>query len=398
MPDTAIYCVSTTGSVVNGFDPEKVVLEFSSLFKIPRERAVRYIEQKQVIKQNLALDNAEKYRDTLLRIGLDIDILDANGEVYSKEPASIGVLPDIEAAKVSDDADAGFSCPKCQKLQVSTDQCVACGVYVEKFEAAQNAYGMAGSITASSGRTGGQAGGRAGRSAERVASSQSVVVEDDSLSLKGLAFAAFAAVTGAFVWYLMVKLSGYELGIIAWGVGVAIGLAAAAGGSRSDVAGIACGVLVVMAIFGGKFMAMSSIAADYEASFEDESSAELLAVYEEFLVDANGFGNIDISDNDSVKTFMVEHRFIDAEASGFVNDEELAYFRAEYQPGLEMQLESPMDFGEWKNEMTVDMETVFQDYSVVDMVVDSLGLMDIVFLVLGISTAFQLARRGREAS
>jgi len=231
-----------------------------------------------------------------------------------------------------------------------------------------------------------------------VASSQSVVVEDDSLSLKGLAFAAFAAVTGAFVWYLMVKLSGYELGFIAWGVGGAIGLAAAAGGSRSDVAGIACGVLVVMAIFGGKFMAMSSIAADYEASFEDESSAELHAVYEEFLVDANGFGNIDISDNDSVKTFMVEHSFIDAEASAFVNDEELAYFRAEYQPGLEMQLESPMDFGEWKNEMTVDMETVFQDYSVVDMVVDSLGLMDIVFLVLGISTAFQLARRGREAS
>jgi len=367
-----------------------------------------------VIKKGLALTEAENYRDTLMKIGLAVEILDANGnsiaEAQATDPLEIvpeelaaeavaepvpptgptGVLSDIELSTVTDETDSGFRCPKCSLPQDATEQCIGCGVYVEKYQAAQGAYGMAGSTTSASGRTGGQAG--------KKTRAASVEVEDDSLSITGLAFATFAAIAGAFAWYLIATMFDYELGFVAWGIGGLIGLAAALGGSRSDAAGVACGVLlVVLAIFGGKYMAMSSIAAEYQAMVSgDASDPETMEMFEEFQFDASSFARIDANDENAVKTFMVDHWFIDAESSASVTSDDLDYFRTEFQPGLEDQIASPMNFEQWHAGMMGNVDAVFQDISPVSMVIDTLGPMDILFLLLGVSTAFQLARRGRD--
>lgn len=407
MNDSAKYSVSTTGGLMDGFDSDKVTSDFSALFKIAPEKAALYTSQAKVIKKGLTLAGAEKYRDSLVKLGLGIDILDAMGKAVSQtsdqlemvpmedapaeKSASSGVVSDIELVSAKDAADDGFRCPKCELAQEPTEQCVSCGVYVEKFTSAQSAYGMAGSTMSASGRTGGQAG-------KPKAANEKVEVEDDSLSMQGLAFAAFAAVAGAFVWYLIANQFGYEVGFVAWGIGGAVGLAAALGGSRSDLAGVACGVLVVLAIFGGKYMAMSSFASEFQASYSaDASESEDAASYQEFLYDANAFGELNSTDDDAVKNFMVDHSFIYVDAVSAITNEELAYFRDEYQPGLEQQLQSPMSFEQWQVNYMGEMEAVFQELSPVKMVIDSLALMDIIFLLLGISTAFQLARQGRDA-
>ena len=61
---------------------------------------------------------------------------------------------------------------------------------------------------------------------------------------------------GALVWALIARLSGYEIGFIAWGVGIAVGMGSIMFGGRGDANGVLCALVTVAAIFAGKVLAI----------------------------------------------------------------------------------------------------------------------------------------------
>ena len=196
--------------------------------------------------------------------------------------------------------------------------------------------------------------------------------DDDALSIASIALPLVAAVVGAFVWKLIAVAFGYELGLVAWGIGGAVGVAAAMAGGRGTGIGIVCALLALMAIFGGKYMTMASYQSDMVELFSGEGGVEgLQAVYDE------------VDD--------------DAKAALFVTDSELSDFREYTQPWLEDHIDAASGESGWDDSELLELEQSVADVSTTSLVVESLGPLDLLFLFLGLSTAFQLGRAGRSS-
>ena len=75
-----------------------------------------------------------------------------------------------------------------------------------------------------------------------------------------------------------------------------------------------------------------------------------------------------------------------------VIDEEVAWFKENEQPVLEDALNNPLGFEEWKNAINED----FQHISTFDVMIEGTGLLDILFLFLGVSTAYRLGMGNTE--
>jgi hypothetical protein len=64
-----------------------------------------------------------------------------------------------------------------------------------------------------------------------------------------------ASLLGMFGWYLLIKITGDEIGYAAWGVGALTGLGARLlGASGSTKLGVLAGVFAFSAIIGGQYL------------------------------------------------------------------------------------------------------------------------------------------------
>ena len=73
--------------------------------------------------------------------------------------------------------------------------------------------------------------------------------------IKGVVAAVVAGVLGAAIWAAVSHFTGYELGIIAWGIGAAVGIGMlmGAGEQASGVTGGVAAVIAIAAVLGGKY-------------------------------------------------------------------------------------------------------------------------------------------------
>ncbi len=73
--------------------------------------------------------------------------------------------------------------------------------------------------------------------------------------LKGIIGGAIAGGIGAAVWAAIAYFTGYELAMVAWGIGGFVGVvaAAAAGKDKGDGLGVIAALIAVLAILGGKY-------------------------------------------------------------------------------------------------------------------------------------------------
>lgn len=108
--------------------------------------------------------------------------------------------------------------------------------------------------------------------------------------IKGIGFGVIAGVAGAAIWAGISYGTGYEIGWMAWGVGLLVGWAVALGeGKRGILAGVVAAVLASVAMLGGKYVALGMMLdkvmdeSELADSFLDELSNEELAV--SFLAD-----------------------------------------------------------------------------------------------------------------
>ena len=202
--------------------------------------------------------------------------------------------------------------------------------------------------------------------------------------------ACVAGVVGALVWGAIAHFTGYEIGYIAWGIGLAVGYAALkfGDGEGSASTGVTCAIIAAASILAGKYAAYSLGASGAADEF-------LRGAYTEHRRDAAAFAKIDKRDDAAVKRFMVEREWTDEKTATKVTDAELAEFRETEVPYL-LQLEQGMEFEAWKDSERAQFMSSMLSAAVASKAPfeSTFGVVDIIFMVLGIATAFKVGSSG----
>lgn len=204
---------------------------------------------------------------------------------------------------------------------------------------------------------------------------------------KALAFAVVGALVGALAWGGIAAATGYEIGWIAWGIGALVGFGGHLGESEGQSAGVTCGALAVAAILIGKVFAVQFGAPGEIRKFAEASLNE--AVYEEIMTDARDYA--EVADGGDVAGYMVSHGYAEVDSADEVGfDEKYDFENGRGQELLRFAADEP-GFEEWR-EAEIEMLTAqfLGSYSFTERIKDSLSMFDILFILLGVSTAYKL--------
>lgn len=222
----------------------------------------------------------------------------------------------------------------------------------------------------------------------------------DRIAVPALAGALGAAVFGAMLWAAVMVATGYEIGFLAWGIGGMVGSASYALGGRGGNMGMIAAVLAVVGILGGRLLGFHLALDSLMLGDSDEMVAEMLnmANYEDDQYTAALYAKV--SNRDELREFMSETWVSEALTPGAVTQEMIEEF---YASGLaeyleKIHLERPT-FDEWKEMAGPVYTTLFTgllgelDVTAWGLFKESFGPLDLLFLLLGVSTAFGIARR-----
>ncbi|ABC29693.1 conserved hypothetical protein [Hahella chejuensis KCTC 2396] len=385
------YNVVSSGEINAGFDAQQVANSCAKLFKTTPEKAQALLSKKLVLKKGLDLETARAYVSKLDSIGVAATVQEVMPEptlkahTLSLEPTEEELRAKEEAAvKPSDDR---ITCPKCNLEQPKADQCAGCGVYMHKV-APPVASSEAAQTPATTSRPGGNirnSGAKPGKEDEVTYATDDV----EAFNPKAIAAAAGAALLGALLWKAIAMTTGYEFSLIAWGIGGAVGFAALALGGRGLVTGVACGLLAFLAIMGGKYMVIQSFQESWFEILADSGEIELQdfrPVYDSVIQAANSY-QTDVTDDDSLRNFMIEYGYTEASEPSEVVQFEIDDFKRDFEPELRrVALENP-SFEQW---VKVTFSQEIEGYSTFQLMREDFGLLDILFLFLGVGTAFQM--------
>lgn len=277
-----------------------------------------------------------------------------------------------------------FDCPECGaeiKAPVTvagkTGKCPKCDARVEVPEAVAGAAGAAPeaeeavSAPVRRPRTG------SGVRRRRTAAPDPAAGENTGLAI---GVAAGGAVAGALIWAAISYFTNYEVGWIAWGVGGLVGGAAVLAGGRSQTVAIAAAVLAVLGIAAGKVLgfqfAVSAAAPELRQRLIDEGAE---AGYDELKWDASGLAALeDSSDDEQLVAYLEEHGY-----EGVTP----VMFRTEVEPQLRQFHAEQPTFDVWLDGI---IEQSVDEVSAVDLAMSELNAIDLLFLFLGVSTAYGL--------
>ncbi|MFH0943760.1 MAG: hypothetical protein V2A76_01065 [Planctomycetota bacterium] len=201
--------------------------------------------------------------------------------------------------------------------------------------------------------------------------------------------ACIAAVVGAVAWGAISKATGYEVGYMAWGIGGIVGFAAVKVGGRGADLAVICAGLSLVAILAGKAFAFSWMV----SSHLDEAKSDWNQLeYAEVQKDAGDFAQLPgDADDDAIRTFLHDHDYTDTETVDEVSDAEIKMFRAGQMPYLRQFEEEKPSFEAWRDRAYASWrESVEAEVSLLEGVKESIGMLDLLFAFLGVSTAYGL--------
>jgi len=391
MTTSDTYNVVTTGQVLDGFNLADVQKRLVSALRMKPEAAATFFEKARVIKKNAPRAQADKICAQLAKIGVvaKVQSLAPPTPTPPTEPtpeAPAAMPSQLEIVDYQSDKppkEATVECPSCGQEQAKAEQCESCGAWFHKFDPS---FAPPESVAAKTAVAAEDAASPAEHSGQH-ATSKHRDDSDSAINPVAIGAAAVAALVGAWVWKLVAVNFGFEFGLIAWAIGGAVGFAAAAAGSRGVQAGIICGVIAFGGIVLGKYWSYGAFLDEFQESFAGEMVADesMSDYYEEELADALAYVNGSGSE-DFVRQFMVERGYSYESDPAKVSDAELDEFREYVAPTLREMAQSPPSFEEWQ---TSSIEAV-SEISPWAMVVGGFGLLDIVFLFLGVGTAYRL--------
>ncbi|MEO0366947.1 MAG: hypothetical protein AAF265_15815 [Pseudomonadota bacterium] len=390
MTNSPRFNVVSTGNIITGFDAETVQAALLTRLRLKPEHAAQFFSRPRVLKKDLTKAEADKFCKGLAALGIEVKAAPIDPPVPKPTPQrltdTVGFEPDQDIpplhateaslSLVEDDTPSRTSgdmieCPNCGHFQEKSEQCESCGIFFHKWDStATHTTGRHPTQTA----TGLQA--PASVTASKPAAASRQQKQERDFNVVALVAAAFAAIAGAWVWQFIAVTFGYEIGFVAWGIGGAVGFAAAMFGSRGGAAGAICGLLVVGSMALGRFWTYDSVI--HQITHDPES-------YEYFKAEAGPYSRLDGSEAD-LRQFMVEFSYTDATVPSRVTQEDIEYFREFFEPQL-LAAGSTSSYSEF-----LDVQPDTSSSSTVwSLIISNLGIIDAIFLFLGVGTAFRLA-------
>jgi hypothetical protein len=215
------------------------------------------------------------------------------------------------------------------------------------------------------------------------------------LSVMPLLAASGAALLGTAVWAGIMLIASYEHGIVAWAVGGVVGIAAVKAGGRGATLGILCAVLSLLSILGGKLVGYHlQISEGIGTSITENCTPELFA---ELEIDAVDYAALPAEPTDEQLTeFLFSHHYSAASSLVGVTEKELLMFQEYDAPVLVAIQEEGMTIEGWRIRGAEVMRAdVAEEGSLLDFVIADLNAIDLLFALLGISTAFGLVHKAR---
>ena len=200
---------------------------------------------------------------------------------------------------------------------------------------------------------------------------------------KALLFGGVAAVVGAAAWALLLIFANVEHGALAWGVGGLIGFAVVKGGGYGQMLAVSAAVLAVLSIGSGKHISYTH----FVGKAVDESAQQLTSeMHAEIAQDAKDWAALGAAPTDEqIEKYVLDHNY-DADS--------IETFRAELLPMIEWFRDEQPSLEQWRDRQRGELEEYFaNEYSFVAYLKEDFHLFDIVFVILGLATAFGLVSR-----
>jgi len=196
---------------------------------------------------------------------------------------------------------------------------------------------------------------------------------------RALLFAGLTALVGATVWGLLAFYAHREFGILAWATGLALGFVTVKAGGYGTPLALSAGALALLSIGSGKHIAFR-LGVDQEAHAMAERLNE--AVHAEHTQDAADWVALGASPTTAqIREFASSHGFEPENPETFarVTGANLTRFANE-KPTLEA----------WRTQVR---ETLVEEMSFVDYLREDFQLIDLLFLGLGVTSAFGLVSK-----
>ena len=212
------------------------------------------------------------------------------------------------------------------------------------------------------------------------------------MRITALLVAAIGAFVGAAIWAVIAATTGYEVGYVAWGIGLLVGFGAKIAGGVGKPLAAACAGLALIGIFGGKMMAVRyDFAKQTKAMLEALTSKER---YQEDLRDAADFAAL--KSEDEYAAFMVTHKYIDDEQPApKVTAEDVQEFKEHSVPHLKKLHADKPSYEQWRESCNANLAENFRPSismsGMARVAMSQLGAMDLVFALLGVATAYRVA-------
>lgn len=200
--------------------------------------------------------------------------------------------------------------------------------------------------------------------------------------------ATIGAILGAALWGAITYFTNYEVGIVAWAIGGLVGAGSAVLGGRGGGMGMVCALLAVAAICGGKYFAVRLSMGDFSSKMI--AATVTREMYDEELAYAKKFAELPPGEN-AVRQFMIDEGLTEHAAIENIPTEDVRTFVNTEGHELKKFANFPPTFDNWKRERTETISaTMGSIISPWDAIKASLGIMDALFFLLGVSTAFKV--------
>lgn len=196
---------------------------------------------------------------------------------------------------------------------------------------------------------------------------------------------------GAAIWVAVVYFTNYEIGWIAWGVGITTGLGVAAACKDGEmVTGVLAAMIAIVALLAGKYMVVEITFGDGASEFLEQYRAEVTdetlidAIAEQIIEEREAAGEpIDWPD---IPPAMPEEM-----AAMMYPDDVLAEAKARWEGMLPSEQD---DYREAHLQYVEDTVAYFDDEIKKEGFKESFGVLDIVFFGLALASAFKLGYSG----
>ncbi len=201
----------------------------------------------------------------------------------------------------------------------------------------------------------------------------------------GIAGAVAGGFVGMMIWFLIIKWTHYEIGWIAWGVGVLAGYGARVTGSQPTPAlGFITALCALAAIVGGQYLATRSIVTEILDKGINEAYTERLNYARE---------GVNAKSDDEIRAFLIRHGEADdddkkAGRLQVVRPEQIKEFRDTEQTTLQEFIAGKPSREEFGRNLRRIQETA--GFRML-MFKESFGLMTLLWLFLGMGSAFKIA-------